>query len=38
MFNDDAQLVLTVKDLQLKFYVSPTTAKTISLGWLKEAF
>ena len=41
MFNDDAQLVLTVKDLQLKFYVSPTTAKhdivgLVERGLLKE--
>ena len=41
LFNDDPQIVLTVKDLQLKFYVSPTTAKhdivgLVEKGLLKE--
>ena len=41
MFNDDPHIVLTVKVLQLKFYISPTTAKhdivgLVEKGLLKE--
>lgn len=36
LFNDDPQIVLTVKDLQLKFYISPTTAKHDIVGLVEK--
>ncbi|MBQ8366457.1 MAG: Fic family protein [Alistipes sp.] len=36
MFSDDPQIVVTVKDLQLKFYVSPTTAKHDIMGLVER--
>lgn len=36
MFNDDPKIVVTVKDLQLKFYISPTTAKHDIIGLVER--
>lgn len=36
MFVDDPNLVVTVSDLQSKFMVSPTTAKTDIIGLLNK--
>ena len=36
LFNNDPQIVLTVKDLQLKFYISPTTAKHDIVGLVEK--
>lgn len=36
IFNDDPQAVITVKDLQLKFYISPTTAKHDIIGLVER--
>lgn len=36
MFADDPDIVITVKDLQAKFLISPTTAKTDIVGLLKR--
>lgn len=36
IFEDDPDAVITVKDLQVKFLISPTTAKTDIVGLLKK--
>lgn len=36
MFDDDSNALITIKDLQVKFNVSPTTAKTDIIGLLEK--
>ena len=36
MFDDDPNTLITIKDLQVKFNVSPTTAKTDVIGLLEK--
>ena len=36
LFADDPTAMITIKDLQIKFGVSPTTAKTDIIGLLKK--
>lgn len=36
MFHNDPEIVVTVKDLRLKFYISPTTAKNDILGLVER--
>lgn len=36
MFDDDPNTLVTIKDLQVKFGISPTTAKTDIIGLLEK--